>query len=292
MKRLPKAYSILAALLGLVAGVHVLSGCVGPNPDLEDGGPVQDGGTTADGGAVSDGGLTCRGNNDGVIERGELAFLVGFTARYQVSGGSGETAVELQGATGSDGKPLWDFSSLTGQKVSLGPECVADKWFAAHFPGASYAVITDQAKDILGIFKVSDSELQLMGFASRADGQTRLVYDQPVTLLKFPMRLGDHWIASANVNNGLYDGVPVASHDVYDVHIDKLGTVRLPFLDFQNSLRIRIRLTQTFPMGPGRTTVQVQFYHECYGEVLWLLSKENESNDDFSRAAAFRRLSL
>jgi hypothetical protein len=186
----------------------------------------------------------------------------------------------------------WDLGSTAGDVHKLTLESVADKWFAASFPGASYATITDLASNTLGIFRVTSNTLEILGYASVAPNQTLLVYDQPIASLEFPVTPGQSWVTSAHIVNGMLNGMPYAGLDTYRIRVDARGTAVLPFLDFANTLRVHVELTQTVPGGISVTRIQYLFFHECYGELGRMVSVPNEASEPFTNAAEFRRLAL
>ena len=66
----------------------------------------------------------------------------------------------------------------------------------------------------------------------------------------------------------------------------------LPFLAFDNTLRVHVDLTSTLPGGVSITRIQYLFFHECYGELGRMVSVPNEPSESFANAAEFRRLAL
>jgi hypothetical protein len=269
---------LLIALL--LAGV---SACPGPNPILpEAGGDLQ---------RVQDT-LACRPNNDGVIELSELAFSPGLSARYRVNPPGTLVDVDVAGKL-VDGRLQWELTSMEGNLVTVPVEPVAaTAWYAPHFPGASFAVGSDAVGETLQLFRLEGSELLLLGLASRKPEATLMVYDKPVTSLRFPLRQGDSISSVGRVNNGKLDGLPIATEDTYQVTVDAIGSVRLPYLVLHNSLRVRIAVTSSAVGGARATVRQAQWFHECYGEVARAVSRRDEPSPDFTRATELRRLSF
>lgn len=243
-------------------------------------------------GTAPDLGPLCAGNNDGKIDRGELTFPVGVSVNY-LSNPNGTTAtVAPEGTQAGGGVTEWDLTSTAGDVHQLTLENVATKWFASSFPGATYATTTDIATNTLGIFRVQDDGLYILGYASETPNQTLLVYDTPILSLKFPVTLGDSWVATAHVVNGTLNGSPYAALDTYQISIDERGTALLPFLSFANTMRVHVDLTQTVPGGVSIRRIQYLFFHECYGELGRMVSTINEANESFTSAGEFRRLAL
>lgn len=273
-----RACTTTLSLLALAAG-----GCFGTNAPT----PNDD----AAYGAAPDLGPLCTGNNDGVIARDELQFPVGVSVNY-LSNPSGTTAtVAPDGTMMADG-PQWDLTSTAGDVHQLTLESVGDKWFASSFPGASYATVTDLASGTLGIFRVTNDTLEILGYASEQPNQTLLVYDQPIASLKFPVTAGQSWVTSAHIVNGTLNGMPYAGLDTYRISVDERGTAVLPFLSFGNTMRVHVELTQTLPGGVSVSRIQYLFFHECYGELGRMVSTLNETNQSFTSASEFRRLAL
>lgn len=243
-------------------------------------------------GSAPDLGPQCVGNNDGVIARGELSFPVGLSVNY-LSNPNGTTAtVAPDGSKAGGGITQWDLTSTAGDVHQLTLEALSGKWFAASFPGATYATTTDLASNTLGIFRVADEGLYILGYASEAPNQTLLVYDAPILSLKFPVTVGDSWVSAAHIVNGTLNGMPYAGLDTYKISIDARGTAVLPFLSFANTMRVHVDLTQTLPGGISVTRIQYLFFHECFGELGRMVSVPNEPTEIFSNAGEFRRLAL
>ena len=269
-----------AAIIGVC---FVTAGCFGGNA-------IPDGGADALYGAPPDFGPMCSGNNDGVIARSELQFPLGAVVDY-LSNPSGTTVAVAPDGTMTASGQQWDLTSTAGDVHKLAIEPVADKWFAASFPNASYATTTDLATGTLGIFRVTDDALLILGYASPEPNKTLLVYDTPIISLKLPASLGQSWVSTAHVINGTLDGAPYASTDTYKISVDARGTAILPFLSFGNTLRVHVDLSQALP-GAVVTHIQYLFFHECYGELGRMVASPDETNESFTSAAEFRRLSI
>jgi len=233
----------------------------------------------------------CSGDNDGTITRAEINFALDIPIRYLTNPGGTTVGVAPDGKA-TPGGPEWDLTSTAGDVLTLLLEPVQGQWFANAFPTGTYATLSDVGSDTLGIFRVTDTALQLLGFASRAAGQTLLVYDTPVDTMRFPLRKGDGWVTGARIVNGTLNGQPFASTDTYKTSVDARGTAVLPFLTFQNTLRLHVDLAQTLPGGVTVSRVQHLFLHECYGELGRMVSSPGDTNPSFATAAEFRRLAL
>ncbi|MDB4967401.1 MAG: hypothetical protein JWN44_3090 [Myxococcales bacterium] len=275
-----RTFSTLCTLAALGAG-----GCFGSNASPDGGGD------DAAYGVAPDLGPICTGNNDGVISNDELSFPVGVSVNY-LGNPAGTTVKVSPDGTLTAAGPEWDFTSTAGDVHKLTIEPIAGKWFAASFPTASYATTTDLATNTLGIFRVTPDALLILGYASEAPNQTLLVYDQPVISFRFPASVGQSWISAAHVVNGTLNGMPYAGLDTYKISVDARGKAVLPFLSFDNTLRVHVDLTSTVPGGLSLNRIQYLFFHECYGELGRMVSVPNEPNETFTDAGEFRRLAL
>lgn len=255
----------------------------GPDPLFADGG-------SSDSGRLPDI-TTCLPNNDGVIELSEVAFVTGVPIAYRINTPGTQVPIDVAGKM-VDGTREWDFSARDGVTFSVALQKVDTQWFAPLFPNASHAVPADTKGDLLQVVQLDGSKLLLLGVVSQQPDQTRLVYDAPVTFLRFPLRVGDEYTSTAKAPDGKLGGLPIATEDTYRVRIDAVGTVRLPFVRLSKTLRIRVDVTSKAVGGVQKTVKQVQWFHECYGEIARIVSRDDESQDDFKTATEFRRLSF
>lgn len=266
-----------------IASLWSLGGCLGTSGPP----PGSDAGYTY----VPDLAIACTTNNDGVLSRGEFPLVVGGSARYLQNPEDTVAAVDPVGQQTDQG-PAWDFTSTAGEAIDFPIESVTGAWYASSFPDATYATYTDPFNKILGVFKLTDDALQLMGYASEAANQTLLVYDQPIDTIRFPLQLGDGWVETGHIVNGVYNGLPVAETDTYQIDVDAKGVVVLPYLQVSNVLRIRVMLDQALPGGSTTQTIQLLYFRECVGELGRMVSQPNETNPNFTMASTFRRLAL
>ncbi len=236
-------------------------------------------------------GWQCIPNNDGVIEASEISLQPNVTVNYRINPPGTLVAVDLAGHQTTDGIE-WNFSSMQGQIAQVKTESIEKKWFAAHFPTATFAVGTDAKAEALQVLHVAPKEVQLLGIASQKPDETLLIYDKPVTILKFPLRVGQSFVSHGTVSDGKFNHLPVATQDTYEVSVDTEGALILQAVRLSRSLRIRIVVTSKTLGGKSVVTRQAQWYHECYGEVARIISQANETAADFSQAVEFRRLSF
>lgn len=275
MHRLVKVFSLAPLLLGGCFGAHI------PGTGFEDAGY----------GVAPDLAPLCTGNNDGVIESRELAFPVGVTVRYLLNPPGTTAPVAPDGTQGANGLE-WDFKSTAGEVHEFTLVSPIGAWWAPHFPAATYAVLADVGTNTLGIFRVSDTGLYILGFASVDPDRTLMIYDAEVLSLRFPVKKGDGFVTGGRIVNGKIDGRPFASTDTYRITVDAAGTAVMPYLRFANTLRVKVESTQALGAGVGVTRIQHLFYHECYGELARMVSNFGESDPSFRTAAEFRRLAL
>ena len=262
-----------------------LGGCPGPNPIIpEAGGDYQ---------RVQSDALSCLPNNNGTIELSKLAFPIGVNVPYRVNPPGTVVDVDVAGST-VDGVPHWDFTSLAGDVSSIKLEDATGFWFAKSFPSATFAVGSDITGDTLQVFRLdtSGNQLLLLGLASRKPDVTLMVYDTPVVSLRYPLKAGDSINSTGNVQNGKLRGLPIATTDTYAVKVDALGSLQLPNLKFDNTLRVLITVTSSAVGGAKATVRQAQWFHECYGELVRAVSQKDETNALFTKATELRRMSM
>jgi hypothetical protein len=265
-----------------IALAMLLAACPGPNPPLRDsGGDLQLLGDT----------LSCQGNNDGVIDLAELNFKVGLEATYRVNPPGTLVDVDVEGKL-VGAITEWDFSAIDGTVLPLRVEPATGAWFSSHFPSASYAIAADVAGNTLQLFRQETDRLLLLGVASRKPDHTLMVYDTPILSFRFPLRVGDSHTATSTVTNGKLNGLPIATEDTYEVKVDRIGAVRLPYLKLSSTLRVQIAVSSAAVGGAKASYRQHQWFQECYGEIARIVSQKDEPSPSFQKATEFRRLSF
>lgn len=235
---------------------------------------------------------SCVPDRDGVIDATEIPIALGVTIDEYVS--SSQKTIDQAGT----GTPrTWDFSMEYGDdtRVAVGPTALDTQWFAASFPGGQFVADAGGGKD--GVYAKDDTALWLYGLASHdmtpPSGKTILRYDAPVAVLRFPLHDGDAWTETGHVTSGTLDGLPYVGTDTYEIAVDGLGTVDVPYVRFDPALRVRTHVTVA--PAAGGTTIsrrQTQFFFECFGEITRAESKPNEPAPDFTLAATLRRFAL
>lgn len=234
------------------------------------------------------GGAACVPDHDGTLQRDEVPLGPGLMAPYRAAQ---DVVIDTSGVMNGDGTRSWNLDvALEGDHTLLvETTAVADAWWAADFPDASYASRLSESADLLGVFRVTDDALLLLGVVSPEDGaaRTSLAYDPPVTVLQFPFAPGASWSSEADVS-GVAQGIGVFYTERYESFVDGRGDLDTPYGTFP-VLRVRTVLTRT--VGFAVTTIRTfLFVAECFGTVATVVSQDNESDVEFTEASEVRRL--
>jgi hypothetical protein len=254
--------------------------------------PVTTGGSSSSsggGGAKGSGGsAACSQVDEGVITRQEVPLQAGLHANFRVAENAG---VMTAGTTNPNGSHTWDlsvtFSGDHAQAIDTLP--LSGQWFGADFAGASYAAVLSDTSDLLGVFTLTDSALELVGIASPTAGatQTELHYAPPVTVLAFPLMPGATWSTNSMVT-GEAEGVTVVYVEGYQSTVDDHGIMKTPYATFP-VLRVNTLLTRV--VGALVTTVRTySFVTACFGNVASIVSNDDELSVEFTTAAEVSRL--
>ncbi len=245
------------------------------------------GGTGGSGGGA---GACSPPNNDGVITQEEVPLGPGLHAKLSAAA---SVPVDTVGKVQPDGSHVWDLSAMiAGQKDEMVETLpITGQWFAATYPGATYASKLSSTADLLGVFEVVTGALLLRGVVSPADGAqaTKLVYATPIKVLSFPFKAGSTWTTSSNIT-GKAQGITIAGFyaDTYESKVDAQGTMKTPFATFP-VLRIRVNRLSNLN-GLITSSHRFVFATECFGTVATLVSKDYETVDEFTTAAEVSRL--
>src|ERR1700722_11037961 len=143
--------------------------------------------------------LNCVPNLDGTIDSNELAAVLGVPVKYLVSPSGTSRAVNVAGETDTQGQLVWDFGTdfADDQVATIEAAALKDKWYAASFPNGQFATPFDAADTLEAVYSQDDNGLYLQGIASTVmsppEGETLIVYDTPVTLYVFPLKMGTTW---------------------------------------------------------------------------------------------------
>ena len=183
----------------------------------------------------------CPFNNDGIIQRAEIPAMAGLGGFFWTNQPNTTESVSLDAVQG-----VWDYSATPSAdtKVFDGLESPAGAYWESTFPDASYVQLLDQANDLLGVYKIDDSHLYLLGVVSRTSSYpaTSLKYGTPIEVLRFPLTVGETWTATSSVS-GTAQGIAVTATETWKNTIDASGTVKTPAATFQ-TLRLRVDYTQ------------------------------------------------
>jgi hypothetical protein len=230
----------------------------------------------------------CKFNGDGVIERSEEPFVVGLGALFAVNTPGSTVSVSLSPVGG-----VWDFTQAVPNDQKSFDQLISPSgaWWAADFPTATYAELLEEGQALYGVYRTTTDSLQLLGVVSSQSGlqKTELTYDTPIDMLKFPLKQGDTWTSQANVS-GLASGVVFTAAETWSFTVDARGTTKVPAASF-DTLRLRVNYQQTYGLVYNTTHIIYLHLAECYGSVARVRSEDNESSNDFTQAAEYRRLS-
>lgn len=291
-------------VLCFLFGFHVLFfsiGCSNPPTSSESSSSekAQDAGDTSPERLIIDQAPQCRGNNDGIIDRTEFTYAIGVSVNVLRNQPGSIVAVDHVGKVDEKGIRIWDFreTQATTQDTvrTVDP---TGKWFLSSFPQANLLIPTSfsgMEGTVYQVLRYTEDMLLLQGIASEQDNpetqRVLLPYDQPIPLLRFPLQDGKEWVVNASTQ-GKVGTLPLASTDTYQIRVVGRGSVKLPNIQFDNALRIFITVRQRFIGGQTRQLYQILFFHECFGEIARIESKDNETNEAFDRATLLRFISF
>lgn len=230
----------------------------------------------------------CMPDRDGAITRAEMPLRQGLYATFEVASNA---EVDTAGVAREDGARAWDLNvEIPGdRRVLLEAQALAGRWFSTDFPDATYVAELSASSDLLGVFKLDDDALSLLGVVSPEGGltSTKLTYDPPVTILDFPIERGKSWETEASVS-GTAQGVLAFYSEDYSSQVDAHGVMATPYGSFP-VLRVRTDLSRL--VGLLGTDVRTYaFVSECFGTVATIVSEDNEDEVEFTTAAEIRRL--
>lgn len=242
--------------------------------------------------------LECVPNLDGRIDSVELPTAIGVPVSYLISAADASRTIDSVGEATNEGGRLWDWSAAASDDglARLSARSIETMWYAATFPEAEFAAPFDAGGTIDGIFFQDEQALWLLGLASveaePAEGQTLLVYSEPVAVTRFPIEVGRSWTSVGEVRNSMVRGLPYAGRDTYTVEVSRAGELALPDLRFTQALQILTHVSLEPAVGFPTSRRQVSYFFECFGEVARATSEADETDPDFTTAAEQRRLSL
>lgn len=240
----------------------------------------------------TDGG--CRPNNDGIITRAEFPGAVGASALYLVNrDGVTVDGVNTAGVV-TEGVRRWDYSARRMDDQPVLDEVLSPqgRWWSGQYADATFASVIDRTSNLLGVYRLSATALELLGTVSTTANQTNLRFTPPVQILRFPLRVGDRWQQVDVQGSGTVNFAPLVNLTTYSTSVDAQGEVWTPAARFP-VLRVNTTLDQRIPLTVFRRTLRTYaFITECGGLVARVASAENDTAENFTRASEYRRLNL
>ena len=242
----------------------------------------------------------CAAELDGILEAGELPLAPGLEVRYTRNTTDAPVTFDVDGEGGAADGRSWDFAEgptdVGATFQILDPD---DTPCADLFDDVSYAApILVETPELLGCFRrtVADDgsgELSVLGMVT-ADGvapaaATRLAYDEPLVLHRFPMRIGDSWEQTVHYRSAVAYGVPNQGLETYRFEVDALGSAAIPGgIQIDDVLRLRVDIEQTLALAvgnPTRSIRQLLWVRPCFGEIARAVSTDpgSESIDELRR---------
>lgn len=276
---------VLSSIFGALA---LLAGC-------GDNGTHPTHSTYTGSGGGQGGSFTCLPNLDGKIDASEFKAALDLEVSYLVGN---DRPVNLTGAVDTAGHRVWDYSTddATDGVINITATSLVGKWYQGSFTGGQWVAPADALGKIEGVYSADEGAIYLHGLASKeengADGKTLLVYDQKVTVYRFPLAPGASWTSESTVTSGVVNNLPYNGKHTYDVKDDATGELKLYDYSFTQVHRIRTTLTIHNAQGADVVRRQTGFASECFGEVTRATAKDNETSDDFTTAAELRRLTV
>ncbi len=240
-----------------------------------------------------DGGPTCVPNNDGVIERGEVPYIVGAQALFVVNDDNTTVDAITTQATSTAMGLEWDFSQMKpgDRRVLDEVQNPMGRWWQPLYPTANFALPLDRAASNWALYRATDTALQILGSVSRDMARTNVAFTPAVDAIRFPLREGSSWTLTS-AGNGIFNGIATSTVNTYRFTVDRRGTVLTPATRFP-ALRLRMDLDQTVTGTIIRRTQRTYlFLSECWGLVARIASVDNETAEEFTRASEYRRLGL
>ncbi len=230
----------------------------------------------------------CTPNHDGKIEANELPLVAGAMANFRVAT---NVAVDTAGSAGSGNTRTWDLSGeLSGDMdVAVTLASPSGAYWASKFPTATYATPLEAGSDLLGVFAVTATAVELVGVVSpTSGGGTELSYSPPALILQVPFGAGSAWTSTSTVT-GTADDVLVDYSETYTSNVDEVGTMTTPYGTFP-VLRVATDFSQSEGIETLDTSRTFAWVAECFGTVATIRSEPDESGSEFGSAAEVRRL--
>ncbi len=243
----------------------------------------------------------CMPNRDRVLTAAEAPFRAGYQANFRVS----TDVTGFSTAPGCEGDDcVWALDEVGGTTTTdlVATVPLAGLWFASDpaFADATYVTPLGEfaipwvcSQTQLGVFQKTDSALVLLGVVSeREEDGTKLLYDPPVELARFPMQVGTTWTTETTATGPLCNSpLDYVIDQTYENSVDRAGRVVTPYGEFLDVLRVNTLFTRHLGLGVTYTTVRTHtFYAECFTTVALFRSEELETAAEFDDPAEVRRL--
>jgi len=271
-------------------------------PELDASPHGDTGGSQDDAGGPAPG--TCLPDHDGRITAAELPIRPGFVAMFRVTrepeGFSSAPACDDDGC-------VWDLVELAGETADEESETepVAGTWYADDpaFSDATFAtrvgeldlsfVVEICRQEQVGVFRVDEDGLWQLGLVSaEEDGDTKLVFDPPVPVLKLPLEAGATWTTETRAKGPLCGSW--LDYDIgftYESAVDASGDLRTPYGTFGEVLRVNTLMRRHLGVGVLPTSLRTHtFVAECFSTVAAVMSEEGVDTPEFEGALEVRRL--
>jgi len=231
----------------------------------------------------------CSPDHDGTISLAELPLTAGKMATFRVAL---DATFDTAGTAGTAGMRRWDLTAQLAMDSDrpLALLSPTGMWWAPTFPTASYAAVLSAESDLLGVFKVDATQLQLLGVVSPEAGtfRTELAYDPPVKILALPVASAATWVTTSAVS-GTAQGVFASYTERYASLVDLVGTMKTPYGEFP-VVRVATDLTRSSLGATILTKRSFAWIAECFGSIATVQSQDNEPSAEFSDPAEVRRL--
>jgi hypothetical protein len=233
----------------------------------------------------------CPANGDFVIVAREAQPVLGASLTYLANGVGEQPEVELTGEM-IEGVRTWRFDGErpTDRRIDSLVSDPSASWFGAEFPEASYAEpVQGYESQMLGVYRINDEAVSLLGLASPDDESTLVHYDPPVDVARFPLELARSWEQTTTAT-GVVMHIAFNAEETYRVTVDAAGEVIVPAGTFP-VVRVRTELDRVAgPMSDQR--VSYVWIAECWGRVALASSPAGVTDPDFDVAEQFWRLAL
>ncbi len=249
--------------------------------------------------------MTCKPNYDGLIERHEMPFAAGYEAAFRVTTGIEGWSPEPS----CDGAVCaWDLVDLPGESedvlsATLDP---AGWWFSDEPAFATATWVAEMGElDLslgflslcqqtqVGIFEASDDAMLLLGLASEDEsGDTLMVYDPPLELLRFPLEEGSSWTMDSTASGPLCGSLfPFHVDQTITAEAQGRGEVTTPYGTWAEGLRVRTLLERHAGIGVLPTSVRSDMIlAECFTSIATMTADPGADTLDAESLSEVRRL--